>query len=60
MAGRVKLLEEKVSTDCRDPREQVGSVQRQSVFEVKDLDSRLEKLVSEAVSGQVRDQERPG
>lgn len=59
------LMEGRVSRKKRCPpttmilrREQVGSVQRQSVFKVKDLDSRLEKLVSEAASGQVRGQER--
>lgn len=49
-----------MSTDCRDLREQVGLVQSQPVFKVKDLDNRLEKLVSEAASGQVRGQERAG
>lgn len=39
-----------MSTDCRDLREQVGLVQSQPVFKVKDLDNRLEKLVSEAAS----------
>ena len=53
-----ELQEEKVSTDFRDLREQVGLVQSQPVFKVKDLDK--EKLVSEAASGQVRGQERTG
>lgn len=59
------VLRNRVSRKKRCPpttvilrREQVGLVQRQSACKVKDLDSRLEKLVSEAASGQVRGQER--